>query len=170
MVVPLSALPAVGLAEGHEGCAVLCGDGNRMRTAEDDLVPQPRMQRIGLAWSCRLTREPRRLARRYLLQGPMNLVRAVRAQLICYPGVYYAGTPISEHAQIPDAARDPTPPKPATASANQHDHASQPKRPCACHRAQPKRPCAYHRALGAAARGKDRSALAAPVFGPSAYH
>jgi UDP-N-acetyl-D-mannosaminuronic acid transferase (WecB/TagA/CpsF family) len=87
VVVPPSALPAVGLAKGHEGCAVLCGDGNRMRTAEDDLVPQPRMQRIGLAWFCWLTREPRRLARRYLLPGRMNLVRAVRAQLVCYPGV-----------------------------------------------------------------------------------
>ena len=86
MVVPLSTLPAVGLAEGHESCAVLCGDGNRMRTAEDDLVPQPRMRRIGLAWFCRLTREPRRLARRYLLQGRMNPLSPVRAQLICYPG------------------------------------------------------------------------------------
>jgi UDP-N-acetyl-D-mannosaminuronic acid transferase (WecB/TagA/CpsF family) len=43
-----------------------------MRTAENDLVPKPRMQRIGLAWSRRLTREPRRLARRYLPPGPMN--------------------------------------------------------------------------------------------------
>jgi N-acetylglucosaminyldiphosphoundecaprenol N-acetyl-beta-D-mannosaminyltransferase len=103
------------LAEGHESGAVLCGYGNRMRTAEDDLAPKPRMQRIGLAWFCRLTREPRRLARRHLPPGPMNSLRAVRAQLICYPGVYYAGTPISEHAEIPNAARNPTPPKPATA-------------------------------------------------------
>lgn len=51
------------------------------------------MQRIGLEWFYRLTREPRRLARRYLLQGPLALLRASRAQLICYPGVYYAGTP-----------------------------------------------------------------------------
>ena len=102
-----------------------------MRTAEDDLVPQPRMQRIGLAWFCRLTREPRRLARRYLLPGRMNLVRALRVQLICYPGVYYAGTPISDQAQIPDGARNPTPSEPASAQASQHDHASQPKRPCA---------------------------------------
>jgi len=86
-----------------------------MRTAEDDLVPQPRMQRIGLAWFCQLTREPRRLARRYLLKGPMNSLRAVRAQLICYPGLYYAGTPISDQAEIPDAARNPTPSEPATA-------------------------------------------------------
>lgn len=51
------------------------------------------MQRIGLEWFYRLTREPRRLARRYLVQGPLALLRASRAQLICYPGVYYAGTP-----------------------------------------------------------------------------
>jgi hypothetical protein len=86
-----------------------------MRTAEGDLVAKPRMQRIGLAWFCRLTREPRRLARRYLLQGPIDLLRAVRAQLICYPGVYYAGMPISDQAEIPDAARNPTPSEPATA-------------------------------------------------------
>jgi N-acetylglucosaminyldiphosphoundecaprenol N-acetyl-beta-D-mannosaminyltransferase len=86
-----------------------------MRTAEDDLVPKPRMQRIGLAWLCRLIREQRRLARRYLLQGPINLLRALRAQLICYPGVYYPGRPISDQAEIPDAARDPTPSEPATA-------------------------------------------------------
>ena len=86
-----------------------------MRTAEDDFVPKPRMQRIGLAWFCRLTRKPRRLARRYLLRDPINLVRPVRAQLICYSGVYYAGTPISDQAEIPDAARDPTPSRPATA-------------------------------------------------------
>ena len=86
-----------------------------MRTAEDDLVPKPRMQRMGLAWFRRLTREPRQLARRYLLQGPMNSLRAVRAQLICHPGVYYAATPISDQAEIPDAAGDPTPSEPATA-------------------------------------------------------
>jgi N-acetylglucosaminyldiphosphoundecaprenol N-acetyl-beta-D-mannosaminyltransferase len=86
-----------------------------MRTADDDLVPKTRTQRIGLAWFCRLTREPRRLARRYLVQGPMNLVRAVRAQLICYSGVCFAGTPISDQAEIPDAARDPTASEPATA-------------------------------------------------------
>jgi hypothetical protein len=85
-----------------------------MRTAEDDLVPKTRTQRIGLAWFDRLTREPRCLARWHLLRGPMNSLRAVRAQLICYPGVYYAGTPISEQADIPDAARNPTPSKPAT--------------------------------------------------------
>ncbi|OBJ54190.1 WecB/TagA/CpsF family glycosyltransferase [Mycobacterium sp. 1423905.2] len=50
------------------------------------------MQRAGLEWLYRLTREPRRLARRYLVQGPIALLRAARAQLICYPGVYYAGT------------------------------------------------------------------------------
>ncbi|WP_240743971.1 WecB/TagA/CpsF family glycosyltransferase [Mycobacterium paragordonae] len=49
------------------------------------------MQRAGLEWLHRLTREPRRLARRYLLQGPIALLRAARAQLICYPGVHYVG-------------------------------------------------------------------------------
>lgn len=49
------------------------------------------MQRAGLEWLYRLTREPRRLGRRYLLQGPLALLRAVRAQLICYPGIYYTG-------------------------------------------------------------------------------
>ncbi|WP_241010720.1 WecB/TagA/CpsF family glycosyltransferase [Mycobacterium camsae] len=49
------------------------------------------MQRSGLEWLYRLTREPRRLARRYLLQGPIALLRAARAQLICYPGVHYVG-------------------------------------------------------------------------------
>jgi N-acetylglucosaminyldiphosphoundecaprenol N-acetyl-beta-D-mannosaminyltransferase len=54
------------------------------------------MQRIGLEWFYRLTREPHRLARRYLVQGPFALLRASRAQLICYPGVYYAGTPLPD--------------------------------------------------------------------------
>ncbi|OSC40984.1 WecB/TagA/CpsF family glycosyltransferase [Mycobacterium decipiens] len=49
------------------------------------------MQRAGLEWLYRLSREPRRLARRYLLQGPLALLRAARAQLICYPGVFYSG-------------------------------------------------------------------------------
>lgn len=57
------------------------------------------MQRSGLEWLYRLTREPRRLARRYLLQGPLALLRASRAQLICYPGVYYAGTPAVDVAE-----------------------------------------------------------------------
>ncbi|WP_102419001.1 WecB/TagA/CpsF family glycosyltransferase [Mycobacterium sp. 4858] len=47
------------------------------------------MQNLGLEWLYRLTREPRRLARRYLLQGPIALLRAARAQLICYPAVDY---------------------------------------------------------------------------------
>lgn len=54
------------------------------------------MQRAGLEWFYRLTHEPRRLARRYLLQGPRALLRASRAQLICYPGVYYAGMPAQD--------------------------------------------------------------------------
>jgi N-acetylglucosaminyldiphosphoundecaprenol N-acetyl-beta-D-mannosaminyltransferase len=73
------------------------------------------MRKLGLEWFHRLTHEPRRLAGRYLLQGPINLLRAVRAQLICYPGVYYAGTSISDQAEIPGAARDPIPSEPATA-------------------------------------------------------
>jgi hypothetical protein len=55
-----------------------------------------------------LTREPRRLARRYLLEGPMNSLCAVRAQRVCYPGVYYPSTPISDQSKMPNAARDPT--------------------------------------------------------------
>lgn len=62
------------------------------------------MQRAGLEWFYRLTCEPRRLARRYLLQGPMALLRAARAQLICYPGVHYAGTPVLDRVEIPGAA------------------------------------------------------------------
>ncbi len=62
------------------------------------------MQRAGLEWFYRLTREPRRLARRYLLQGPVALLRASRAQLICYPGVYHAGTPIKGDADVAHAA------------------------------------------------------------------
>jgi N-acetylglucosaminyldiphosphoundecaprenol N-acetyl-beta-D-mannosaminyltransferase len=66
------------------------------------------MQRTGLEWLHRLTHEPRRLARRYLVQGPLSLLRAARAQLICYPGVYYAGVPDAtqshEHAETPDTA------------------------------------------------------------------
>ncbi|MCT7660158.1 WecB/TagA/CpsF family glycosyltransferase [Mycobacterium deserti] len=51
------------------------------------------MQRVGLEWFYRLSREPRRLARRYLIQGPAALVQAVRAKLIHAPGVYYAAAP-----------------------------------------------------------------------------
>jgi exopolysaccharide biosynthesis WecB/TagA/CpsF family protein len=65
------------------------------------------MQRIGLEWFHRLTHEPRRLARRYLLQGPLALLRATRAQLICYPGVYYAGTPLTESVEIRGTATQP---------------------------------------------------------------
>ena len=56
------------------------------------------MQRIGMEWFYRLTHEPRRLARRYLVQGPFALLRASRAQLIWYPGVYYAATPIADES------------------------------------------------------------------------
>jgi exopolysaccharide biosynthesis WecB/TagA/CpsF family protein len=54
------------------------------------------MQRSGLEWFYRLSREPRRLARRYLIQGPIALIRAVRAQLISVPGVYYAAAPVGQ--------------------------------------------------------------------------
>lgn len=30
-------------------------------------------------------------------------LRAARAQLSCSPGVYYAGTPITDHAELSDA-------------------------------------------------------------------
>lgn len=65
------------------------------------------MQRIGLEWFYRLTHDPRRLARRYLLQGPGALLRAARAQLICYPGGYYAGSPSSGHVEMTDGAAEP---------------------------------------------------------------
>ncbi|WP_066915334.1 WecB/TagA/CpsF family glycosyltransferase [Mycobacterium interjectum] len=64
------------------------------------------MQRAGLEWFYRLTCEPRRLARRYLLQGPLALLRASRAQLICYPGGSYAGTPIHNAARTLSGAAE----------------------------------------------------------------
>lgn len=60
------------------------------------------MQRNGLEWFHRLRHEPRRLARRYLLQGPVSLLRAIRAQLICYPGAYYVGIPTAHGTDIPE--------------------------------------------------------------------
>lgn len=39
------------------------------------------MQRGGLEWFYRLSREPRRMARRYLVQGPVSLVRLREASL-----------------------------------------------------------------------------------------
>ena len=69
-----------------------CGGAVDFLTGRTSRAPHW-MQRFGLEWFYRLTREPRRLARRYLLQGPFALLRATRAQLICYPGVYYAGAP-----------------------------------------------------------------------------
>ncbi|WP_253861821.1 WecB/TagA/CpsF family glycosyltransferase [Mycobacterium asiaticum] len=62
------------------------------------------MQRSGLEWLYRLTHEPRRLARRYLMQGPIALLRAARAQLICYPGIHYAGLPVREQVETRSAA------------------------------------------------------------------
>jgi hypothetical protein len=38
----------------------------------------------------------------------MNSLCAVRAQRVCYPGVYYPSTPISDQSKMPNAARDPT--------------------------------------------------------------
>ncbi|MDP7732502.1 MULTISPECIES: WecB/TagA/CpsF family glycosyltransferase [Mycobacterium] len=64
------------------------------------------MQRAGLEWLYRLTREPRRLARRYLLQGPIALLRALRAQLICYPGVHYVAAPAPDHIETCGAATE----------------------------------------------------------------
>jgi N-acetylglucosaminyldiphosphoundecaprenol N-acetyl-beta-D-mannosaminyltransferase len=59
------------------------------------------MQRIGLEWFYRLTREPRRLARRYIIQGPIALRRALRAQLLLEPGTYYAAPAVDEKAETP---------------------------------------------------------------------
>ena len=53
------------------------------------------MQRSGLEWLYRLSREPRRLARRYLIQGPAALVHLVRAQAGSSPGRYYPAPEIS---------------------------------------------------------------------------
>lgn len=39
------------------------------------------MQRVGLEWFYRLSREPRRLARRYLIQGPAALIHLWRADV-----------------------------------------------------------------------------------------
>lgn len=65
------------------------------------------MQRFGLEWFYRLSREPRRLARRYLIQGPSALVQATRAKLIHAPGVYYAAAPTTP--TIPRTAAHPEP-------------------------------------------------------------
>jgi N-acetylglucosaminyldiphosphoundecaprenol N-acetyl-beta-D-mannosaminyltransferase len=73
------------------------------------------MQKIGLEWCYRLIHEPRRLARRYLLQGPIALLRAARAQLICYPAPYHTDTPTSDDADMPDADRAAAWPAPASA-------------------------------------------------------
>jgi N-acetylglucosaminyldiphosphoundecaprenol N-acetyl-beta-D-mannosaminyltransferase len=64
------------------------------------------MQRSGLEWFHRLSHEPRRLARRYLLQGPLSLLRAARAQLIWYPGVYYAGPSTDDNHEKPSTAAE----------------------------------------------------------------
>ena len=53
------------------------------------------MQRFGLEWLYRLSREPRRLARRYLIQGPPALVHLVRAEAGSSPGRYYPAPEIN---------------------------------------------------------------------------
>lgn len=76
------------------------------------------MQNAGLEWFYRLTHEPRRLARRYLLQGPIALLRAARAQLICYPAAYYTGytdTPAKDDVDLPQAPRSAGAARPASA-------------------------------------------------------
>jgi N-acetylglucosaminyldiphosphoundecaprenol N-acetyl-beta-D-mannosaminyltransferase len=73
------------------------------------------MQKAGLEWLHRLSCEPRRLARRYLIQGPVALMRALRAQLICYPGVSFAGTPIGDAADSRVGTANPPSPQPSTA-------------------------------------------------------
>lgn len=65
------------------------------------------MQHAGLEWLYRLAQEPRRLARRYLVHGPVSLLRASRAQLICYPGVYDTGTSVNAHPETSTAPREP---------------------------------------------------------------
>lgn len=72
------------------------------------------MQKLGLEWLHRLISEPRRLARRYLLQGPIALLRAARAQLICYPSPYCVATPPRDHPDFSGAVRDAARPEPAT--------------------------------------------------------
>ncbi|UXA09191.1 WecB/TagA/CpsF family glycosyltransferase [Mycobacterium sp. SMC-2] len=76
------------------------------------------MQNAGLEWFYRLAHEPRRLARRYLLQGPIALLRAARAQLICYPASYYTGypdAPTSGDADLPAGPRPAAAAGPASA-------------------------------------------------------
>lgn len=76
------------------------------------------VQSAGLEWFYRLTHEPRRLARRYLLQGPIALLRAARAQLICYPAAYYAGytdAPAKDDVDLPQAPRSAGAARPASA-------------------------------------------------------
>ena len=78
-------------------------------------MPQSRMQRIGPA--CFLPVDPRTA----LVGSPSSASRpnefTARGERpsICYPSVHYAGTPISDQAQITDSARIPPPSEPATA-------------------------------------------------------
>lgn len=63
------------------------------------------MQDCGLEWLFRLINEPRRLARRYLLNGPIALLRVTRAQLIRYPGAHHAVTPVGACADPSDTGQ-----------------------------------------------------------------
>jgi exopolysaccharide biosynthesis WecB/TagA/CpsF family protein len=63
------------------------------------------MQDCGLEWLFRLINEPRRLARRYLLNGPIALLRVTRAQLIRHPGAHHAVTPVGACADPSDTGQ-----------------------------------------------------------------
>lgn len=83
-----------------------CGGAIDFLAGQTRRAPQW-MQRAGLEWFYRLTHEPRRLARRYLLQGPLALLRSVRAQLICYPGAYYSDLTQVANVETSSAATRP---------------------------------------------------------------
>jgi N-acetylglucosaminyldiphosphoundecaprenol N-acetyl-beta-D-mannosaminyltransferase len=67
------------------------------------------VQRIGMEWCYRLSQEPRRLARRYLIQGPVSLLRAFRADLVISTDASDAGigtTRYRDHAKDRSVVRD----------------------------------------------------------------
>ncbi|CAM3725210.1 WecB/TagA/CpsF family glycosyltransferase [Tsukamurella ocularis] len=65
------------------GAAVLLPFGAAADFMAGTVVRAPeRWQRAGVEWLYRLLQEPRRLARRYLIQGPPALLRLRRARLI----------------------------------------------------------------------------------------
>ncbi|MBB4854696.1 exopolysaccharide biosynthesis WecB/TagA/CpsF family protein [Mycobacteroides chelonae] len=64
------------------GAAVLLAFGASADFLAGAAVRAPEwMQRCGLEWSYRLGREPRRMARRYLVQGPASVVRLRKATI-----------------------------------------------------------------------------------------